>query len=59
MLNFIVVLSSAVLTTVVWGLYIDPFLEKRPRKAVFVKPRNASNKPDDKKDNAICISNAH
>ncbi len=51
MQSFLIILGVAILTSAMWGIVIDPLLEKRPRKAIFVKPRNISRKLDDKDKN--------
>lgn len=42
MLNYIVVGVTAVLGTAIWEYIIDPYLERRPSKAVFIRPRGIS-----------------
>ena len=37
--KFIVVMITAVGTSLVWSKLITPYLDNRPRKAVFVRPK--------------------
>lgn len=37
-LDFVLVIGTACVANAVWGRYVDPWLDSRPRKAMFVEP---------------------
>jgi hypothetical protein len=43
-MNIIIVISTAVLANVAWGYFIDPWLDSRPQKSIFILPRKPTKK---------------
>ncbi len=48
MIDIFIVCLSVVVTFLMWNFFIDPWLDRRPRKAIFVKPTFSKKKSHDK-----------
>ncbi len=47
MVDVAIVVGTALMANVIWGRFVDPWLDSRPRKAIFVEP-NPFTKKDSK-----------
>ncbi len=48
MIDILIVFLSVFVTFIVWNFFIDPWLDRRPRRAIFVKPTFSKKKSNTK-----------